>query len=242
MGGLGLPELRFEIPIMAYKRLSRLKRSDSWVLKDVTGSTWFKGELSRIERLLPHYRDNQARLLNDLQQIRTFKGQLCFGVAGGLVNRHLNGNTWFSGSQFIAYLRMRTCSIGATGHEAEPVYCHYGCPNKIATLEHILNDCTHMNCMMHVRHNRAQSNIMDHLAASGWTVYKDPRVVTHIDSRWRCFIPDIIAVSPDGQASLVLDVQCSFENKKMFSAKGIWPKGGNTPIRQSSKPSRSSAQ
>src|SRR5699024_7850911 len=92
-------------------------------------------------------------------------------------------------------------------HDALPIY-------KIATLEHILNDCGHMNGMMHARHNRAQTTIMDHLVSTGWTVYKNPRVVTLMDSRWRCFVPDIIAVSPDGNDSLVLDVQCSFEIKR----------------------------
>src|SRR5699024_3794740 len=127
-GGIALPELRFEIPIMAYKRLSRLCASESWVLKDVTRSIWFKSELNRIQRLLPHHKDNQLKLLHDLENIRTFKGQLCFGVAGGLVNRHLQGNTWFSGGLFVSYLRMRTNSLGASGHEPEPVFCPHGCP------------------------------------------------------------------------------------------------------------------
>ena len=116
-GGLGLQELRYEIPIMAYKRLSRLQSSSSWVLKDIVSSAWFKAELTRIERLLPHHDNNQRRLLSDLECIQNFKGQTNFAVAGGLVNRHLHGNSWFSGSMFISYLRMRTCTIGASGHE-----------------------------------------------------------------------------------------------------------------------------
>ena len=67
---------------------------------------------------------------------------------------------------------------------------------------------------MRYRHNRAQKTITDQMVASGWTVYENFRVVALIDQCWRLFIPDIVAVSPDGESSLVLDVQCSFESHK----------------------------
>ena len=213
-GGLGLPELRFEIPILSFKRLSRLQSSDSWVMKDVTTSSWFKNKLLRIERLLPHHSDNQARLLNDLERIKNFKGQTCFAVAGGLVNRHLRGNSWFSGHLFVSYLRMRSCTIGATGHEPDPVVCRYGCPGQIETLKHILSECTHMDGLKRRRHNLAQKIVVDHLVSTGWVVYTNFRIVALVDTRWQVFVPDIVTVSPDGSHLLVLDVQCSFEDGK----------------------------
>src|SRR5699024_1423789 len=184
----------YEIPIMAYKRLSRLQSSSSWVLKDIVSSAWFKAELTRIERLLPHHDNNQRRLLSDLECIQNFKGQTNFAVAGGLVDRHLHGNSWFSGSMFISYLRMRACTIGASGHEAEPALCPFDCPGAIATLKHILNECDHMEGMYHYRHNRAQNTIVDHLVSTGWSVYVNLRVVAMVDNRWCIFVPDIVAV------------------------------------------------
>src|SRR5699024_996564 len=94
---------------------------------------------------------------------------------------HLQGNTWFSGGLFVSYLRMRTNSLGASGHEPEPVFCPHGCPGKIADLKHILSECSHMEGMRRRRHNVAQKIVVDHLMAFGWTVYQNFSVVVSKD-------------------------------------------------------------
>ena len=112
---------------------------------------------------------------------------------------------------------MRTATIGASGHESEPVLCPHGC-GTIAKLHHILSDCEHMEGLMRARHNKAQKIVVDHLLCAGWTVVVTPELNVKWTNppqngpREEELKPDIVAVTPDGARSLVLDVICPYES------------------------------
>ena len=130
------------------------------------------------------------------------------------MNRHLRGDTWFSGNMFVSYLRMRTGSIGASGHEEDPVWCRHGCVGEIETLQHILSHCLHMTERMHTRHNKAQKTITNHLQANGWSVRTNLTLTITRNSDGEILKPDIVAVSPDGRQCFVLDVTCPYESQE----------------------------
>src|SRR5699024_4752264 len=57
-GGLGLMQLRYDVPRIAIKRLVRLATSNSWFVRAITKTKWFASEVKRVNQLCPTNNDN----------------------------------------------------------------------------------------------------------------------------------------------------------------------------------------
>src|SRR5699024_1716362 len=104
-GGLGLMQLRYDVPRIAIKRLVRLKTSNSWFVRAVTKTKWFANEIKRVNQLCPTNNNNQTRLMNDIRKFQD--GHVNFLIGGSLVNRHISGASRLRGDKFMKLVQLR---------------------------------------------------------------------------------------------------------------------------------------
>ena len=57
-GGLGLSQLRYDIPRITLTRMLRLSNSNFWFVRHVIATAWFGKEVARLNRLCPAANDN----------------------------------------------------------------------------------------------------------------------------------------------------------------------------------------
>ena len=78
------------------------------------------------------------------------------------------------------------------------------------------NNCFLIERLKRVWHNRVQAAILSHLRVTGWTVFYNlpiDRCITNFITQEITlleYVPDILAVSPDGSHSLVLNIEFIF--------------------------------
>src|SRR5699024_3473308 len=104
-GGLGLTQLRYDVPRIAVKRLVRLANSNSWFVRAITKTKWFASEIKRVNQLCPTNNDNQFRLMNDIRKFQD--GHVNFQIGGSLVNRHISGTSRLRGDKFMKLVQLR---------------------------------------------------------------------------------------------------------------------------------------
>src|SRR5699024_2301687 len=123
-GALGIPQLRWFIPNLAFKRMRRLTTSRCPVVKYVTTTAEYIHEMTRISILAPEKLDYDLRLLREIDTNPANKGFLCFSVGGHIVNRHLSGWTNISSHQLISLIRLRSGTLGAIHGAPNQPTCH----------------------------------------------------------------------------------------------------------------------
>ena len=131
-GGLGLTQLRYDVPRIAVKRLVRLANSNSWFVRAITKTKWFASEIKRVNQLCPTNNDNQFRLMNDIRKFQD--GHVNFQIGGSLVNRHISGTSRLRGDKFMKLVQLRAGMM--IDHEEWCSRC-----NKPKTMQHLLNEC-----------------------------------------------------------------------------------------------------
>ena len=201
-GGLALPQLRFDVPKTSVKRLVRLTTSNSWFVRLISNSKWFKSEVKRVNRLCPVDLDNQKRLLNDIRKIND--GHAYFLIGGTLINRHFSGTTRMKPEKFQKLVQLRAGMMVA--HEEHCLTC-----NEPKTMQHLLNKCPITKRAQNARHNRILEKILNHLHRHrpDLNVYREERIPTADGF----LIPDLLIADPSNRTAYCFDVGVSYEQR-----------------------------
>src|SRR5699024_1360656 len=124
-GGMGIPQLRWFIPNLAFKRMRRLTSSRCPIVRYLTNTTAFSKEMTRISILVPDKLDYDLRLLREMNTNPANRGFLCFSVGGNIVNRHLSGWTNTPSHKLISLLRLRSGTLGAIHGAPDQPTCRH---------------------------------------------------------------------------------------------------------------------
>ena len=220
-GGLGLPELLVQVPLMRRARVEKLFQRATEdrdpVLAAVIGmSRELRRERQRWEGGVPCY----SRKVTD----RTGRGrataaalhQSCDGC--GLsdtrevpaVSRWVTSGTRVaSGKSFVDAVHIRAgclyskvrASRGRSGAPgAVDLQCEV-CPARRETLAHVVQQCPRSAHARDERHNRVAKLLIQKLTASGFQVEAEPAIKTDYGVRR----PDVVAYKP-GEKAVIIDV------------------------------------
>ena len=210
-GGLGIPQLRWFIPNLAFKRMRRLTTSRCPYVKYLTSTPEFTKEMTRISILTPDGLDYDLRLLRDISTNPANRGFLCFSVGGHIVNRHLTGWTNIPSRQLISLIRLRSGTLGAIYGAPNQPTCHRCMEDTPESLFHILNKCPSTKGLQCTRHDKIRDMINDTLTDKGWSVLREIRIPTSKETHIR---PDLIVINRDQSKAFVLDVRVAYEMDK----------------------------
>lgn len=215
-GGLGLPRLRYSVPLQLKGRLARLQQSSSPVAREYASSEFFRVEVQKVERLLQVGGETLASKI-DLQRhwrdraLKTFDSQ---GVPSFCeyppANRWLRGgDPYIRGYHFVDALKLRynllvNRSTAYKGSVGEHRRCRHGC-GDIETANHILQRCSRTHGLRVRRHNEILKFAADQLRKRQHLVWMEPVLRTADGLRK----PDLVIVK-DGKA-WVVDVACPYE-------------------------------
>ena len=210
-GGLGVPQLRWFIPNLAFKRMRKLCISRCPCIRFLTSTDEFKREMTRISILTPAKLDYDLRLLRDISTNPGNRGFLCFSIGGNIVNRHLAGWTNIPSHKLISLIRLRSGTLGAIHGAPNQPTCHRCKRDTPESLFHILNQCPETNGLQTLRHDKVRDMVHDTMVEKGWTVLREVRIPISRDNHVR---PDLIAIHPTLPKAFVLDVRISYELDK----------------------------
>src|SRR5699024_9004744 len=210
-GGLGIPQLRWFIPNLAFKRMRRLSSSTCPNVRYLTTTPEFLHEMTRISVLVPEKLDYDLRLLREIATNPANKGFLCFSVGGHIVNRHLSGWTNTPSRQLVGLLRLRSGTLGAIHGAPNQPTCHRCNDGSPETLFHVLNLCPQTNGLQCLRHDKIRDMIFETLSEKKWTVLREVRIPVSRNGHGK---PDLIAIHPTQPKAFVLAVRISYERDK----------------------------
>lgn len=218
-GGLGLPKLRYSIPLSVRRRLLRMRESSSPFIRALTTTTGYIRELYTVNRLLL----GNGLLITtkkDLERLWTSSALKVFGAQG--VSGYCEfppANKWVRGLQgdirgknFLEAFKLRfnllpnrsTTYFGETGAHR---HCRAGC-SSVETVSHILQQCPSTFGLRIRRHDQVTKLAESALKRAGYSVWVEPHLITENGVRK----PDIIARRDN--VAWVLDVACPFETFK----------------------------
>ncbi|KAK2575343.1 hypothetical protein KPH14_012766 [Odynerus spinipes] len=206
-GGLGIPAMRWCIPLW---RLRRLRSLASSVL-DVSGELYYRQEVERCQRRL--HVDNEH--LDNALGIRHYWAQKLYSSVDGAALRESSGvgpqhswveraNRLLSGRDFINCIRLRINAFPTKSRTSRGRLrdrrCRAGCL-RIENMNHILQACHRTHNERIRRHNAVVSFVGRNLARAGYIVRYEPPYPTEEGVRK----PDVVAVM--GRTALLLDGQ-----------------------------------
>lgn len=213
-GGLGIPSLRWNIPVM---RLSRLRKiaahNNSNFLQDEIKLT--SSRLEEKDQVLRTSKEVSRRWAALLHQMIDGK---CLEESSKVPKQHLwvgDGTRFLSGSDFIHFIKMRINALPvrartSRGRRKETV-CRAGCPN-VETLNHVLQQCHRTHDSRIKRHNAVNSYILRNIKNLGYETHEEPRLKVGDAVRK----PDCVAVK--GDKAIVIDTQVVSEQADLKKA------------------------
>ena len=216
-GGLGILQLRLDIPRIFVGRLERVRENadpEDAALKALLATQYFERLSARIHSLAGS--TPAAQVWREAIAAGSFTRGL-EGVAEDPASRTWLGNVprGWTGRDFVRAVQSRTNNLpclGIPSNPAEQRRCR-GCRQRQETLSHILQRCGVVDGARRQRHNEIVGKLSRHCRYKGWTVEEEPHV-RHTSGR--LFKPDL-AIHRDGKV-IICDVQVSWE--------------GDTPLEQ----------
>lgn len=215
-GGLGIMQLRANIPAAIYNRLSRLYNSEYELLQVVieTESVQRKLKISGKARIRKEIDEecvigSNSKLIRKLHTsdlYEDYDGKALAGADGcSFVHTWISdGNTGIQGSTYVQMLRLRINQLQVQGNmypgDIDRV-CRWGC-NVIETQHHVLQKCKYLHGNRINRHNSVVKLLREFLLCLGYFTMLEPV----IQGKDRSYKPDIIC-SRDGVTVIVVDVQ-----------------------------------
>lgn len=201
-GGMGIPDIRLQIPWTTRQRLLRLTHSPAWYTKYIATTRWFKNELNRIHRLCPEIPPQKWHLNNI---VKFNPGHLNFLVGGAnMINRHLRGDQLLHGRRYYRFLQLRSSIDHWSSGHRRPNPCHH-CPDNPApaTLHHLLSGCPNNQQPYRQRHDEILDKVYRHLTAKGYLVFREQTLSSGLR-------PDLLVRTPKNKI-YCHDVSICFE-------------------------------
>ena len=224
-GGLGIPKLSLQIPILILKRLRKLAKSEDPVLAELCNSDQIAKLLSKCNEMIP---------FNGLQQEVNFAAELqkdtnakWFGTTDGRPLKQIVNNTrgqeWVSGhmacitgSQFINLCKLRsgrlpTKEVSNRGRPGDKS-CRY-CKNRTETLNHVVQGCAISHYPRIRRHNWIVDKLKELALKAGITTFHEQWLHPEDGPRAR---PDLLFVKND--ICYVVDVQVTSDSDESLTS------------------------
>ena len=223
-GGLGIPELQVQIPLMRRARVESLFNRASWtydpVLSAVIGRS--KALLKERKRFFDGVACYEKSVTDRTDQGRATAAALYRSCDGcGLadtgqvpsVNRWVNSGTCvLSGRSFINALHVRAGCLytkvragrgrtsESSGTDGAGMMCEV-CPCRRESLAHVVQQCPRSAHARTERHNTVLKLLSKGLTDKGFTVEAEPAIKTDQGIRR----PDVVAYRP-GETAVIIDV------------------------------------
>lgn len=223
-GGLGIPELRYLVPLRKTQRLEALTTSRYQPLKDIT-----RGEAFRmmVERSRPAMAVG-GQALDSKERIRDEHRRQLLGKVDGAGLReapnHPPSHRWVTtpnppmpSAAYVGAIQIRgnlaaTGQRGARSRRGQGYHpCDAGC-GRPETLGHISQTCTRTHLNRTARHDRALNQLEGYLRDAGATTIKEPAIPTPAGLRK----PDLL-VRTEANATIV-DVQIVSDHAELAKA------------------------
>ncbi|GBO39965.1 Retrovirus-related Pol polyprotein from type-2 retrotransposable element R2DM [Araneus ventricosus] len=214
-GGLGVPCLRYSVPVWRAARLTSLSTSMSPACLAGPPGDYLQRLQERAARGLLTADVNKffaAKLYNSVDG-------LALSESAKVPKQHnwvASFNRFLSGRDFINLVKTRinclpTASRCARGRLSKDKMCRAGCNHK-ETINHISQGCPRTHQRRVARHNAVSNYIKRGLENRGFTVFSEPVYKTPIGNRK----PDLVAVK--GKVAFVIDSQVVGESVELKRA------------------------
>lgn len=209
-GGLGVMSLRTAIPQQSRNRMMRFAEKDNDLSQSFDKSFYYQENLKRSERYLRKCGDTKEaqtkywedQLYNKIDTADLKDVKHC-PESTGWIGSHPQ-SLKVSGREFVGYHKIRagclpTHARRSRGREDEAL-CRSGCPLR-ETNYHVIQQCDRTEGGRSRRHNHVVERIEAVLKKRGFTVHKEPQLLTTVGMRK----PDLIVVC--GEKAYIMDVQ-----------------------------------
>ena len=230
-GGLGLTQLRYEVPRLIGHRMARFEECEWWVARCVSRTMAFKSELKRVAMLAPDKWDNQYRLLNDMSRIPFHAGQICMSTMGSTMNDFLLGTHGIEGGRYVQMVKLRADSLLWKDYADPPTCKNPNCYYQESQY-HVMNCCETNKSAITARHDKVldelitgfsksigrercirEPNIRTNVAPVAPVDQSEPEVehdlMERVQRLSRTYGPDLTIAL--GDTAYCLDVQVSYE-------------------------------
>lgn len=219
-GGLGIPELTAQIPLLRSNRLYRIldrQQYDPVVGALFTHCKWLKQEVTLCGHPIKIYGEQcstkaqvNSATRSELLKSCDGRGLWYNGDVPAVNNWVASGTRLLSGKDYIRCLQIRIASLPtalrmARGLKKAEVRCE-AC-GRIESLGHILQVCERTKDARTSRHNSIVSLVAKTMTAKGWTVVVEPAISTEAGIRR----PDL-TIYQVGIAAYVVDVTVVADN------------------------------
>jgi hypothetical protein len=210
-GGLGIPSVRWEVPVRRLERLYALIQS-SEIAENETVLTFLQSEANKT----------QARLNDPVLRVENRKGmkkrwaQLLYSAVDGKALREsakvpqqhrwvAEGTRFLQGKDYINMVKLRINALPVrsrtTRGRAQDRACRGGCTYS-ETLHHVMQQC-------HRTHDAIVDYIKKNLEKKEYQVHIEPKILTVEGNRK----PDIVAVKTE--SAIVIDAQVVSEQSDL---------------------------
>jgi Reverse transcriptase (RNA-dependent DNA polymerase) len=210
MGGLGIPAIRWNAPLIRLNRLKRLRLPN--LEHTLAANTYIAKEIDQTEKRL-QISDQQLRSSRDIGNF-WYKRLMtsCDGQGLKEAGKHPQAHRWIreptkllSGRDFLNCIKLRINALPcksrtSRGRSAIDNHCRAGCQVP-ETLNHIVQKCPRTNCYTIDRHNSIAKYLARGIKKKGYNTMVEPILELPSGNKK----PDIIATM--GSRVLVLDCQ-----------------------------------
>ncbi|GJQ69734.1 hypothetical protein Trydic_g10117, partial [Trypoxylus dichotomus] len=213
-GGLGIPQLRYQVPDILKRRLDGLISKDEYMGRLFRAKGTAVDFYKRVHRLAaqgpPRAYWREQVTTRPLSQGL----QACEEDAASRQWLQRIPPGW-TGRDFVRAVQLRTGNLPTIGlpyNPPEMSRCRAGCPKR-ETLSHVLQGCPATHFERIKRHDEVVNKVAAHCRRKGWTTEVEPRI-RHPDGQ--LFIPDL-AVHLPGSSIVVCDVQVCWEGQRTLA-------------------------
>lgn len=224
-GGLGLPYLRYAVPIQLLSRLKGLGSSRNPTIFEFCESDDYEQQVRKLKKLLTIENEVLCSKTKLVRHVRKLSQKTRVGRSLSCFAQETSTNDWLSGCSksvsgqvYNQFVQMRTetlpCRSNAhTGFTYVP--CRYGCRNEKGegyneTLMHIIQMCKATKDNVISRHHAVRDLVAADIRSAGFRVLTELTVRVPLPSLTKVYRPDIVCVSKNGIS--VLDVGVTYES------------------------------
>lgn len=217
-GGLGIPSVRWEVPIRRWGRLQAIvQRSD--VEENTTMLTFLRREISNTETRL----DDPVLRIRSRKDMKRRWAELLYASVDGkalkgsakVPQQHqwvTEGTKFLHGKDFINMCKLRINALPVrartTRGRAHDRACRGGCTHS-ETLHHILQQCHRTHDARIKRHDAIVQYLCNNLKQKSYQIETEPQIRTNEGLRK----PDILAIK--GRSAYVIDAQVVSEQSDL---------------------------
>ena len=221
-GGLGIPELLTQVPLMRQARVEKLFDRARWdhdpVLAAVIGQSKtllkerqrFRNGVSCYDQCVTDRAGRGRATAAALHNSCDGHGLAETNQVPGVSRWVASGTNVVSGRSFVGAVHIRagclyTKARAARGRSSDPAGGSAGgtmcevCPCRRENLAHVLQQCPRSASARMDRHNAVAKLFTQRMASAGWTVETEPAIRTDYGIRR----PDVVAYKPGNEAVIV---------------------------------------